>query len=186
MAGLVSRTDDWNADLPWILEVGNDGIILFEDDAHERGRKQDELRRQGFQVIGGSSFGDRLENDRKYAQSVLRDIGLPVAPMYEFDTLAEATSFVEAHPGRYVLKFSGDAFCASDNYVGRMRDGRDVVAVLAAKFRQSKTERVSFVLMTYVDGMEWASAPILTESDFLRRRVLTGNTKNSAQETSAS
>ena len=154
LAGLVSRTDDWNADLPWILEAGCDGIVLFENVAHERGRKQDELRRQGFQVIGGSSFGDRLENDRKYAQSVLSAIGLPVAPMYEFDTVAEATAFVEAHPGRYVLKFSGDEFGASDNYVGRMRDGRDVVAVLAAKFRQSETERMSFVLMTYVDGIE--------------------------------
>ncbi|MGB8306798.1 MAG: hypothetical protein WCE36_23460, partial [Pseudolabrys sp.] len=154
LAGLVCRTDDWNSDLPWILEAGCDGIVLFESVAHEHGRKQDELRRQGFQVIGGSSFGDRLENDRKYAQSVLSAIGLPVAPMYEFDTLAEATAFVEAHPDRYVLKFSGDKFGASDNYVGRMRDGRDVVAVLAAKFRQSETERMSFVLMTYVDGIE--------------------------------
>jgi phosphoribosylamine--glycine ligase len=154
LAGLVSRSDDWNADLLWIREAGCDGIILFENVAHERGRKQDELRRQGFQVIGGSSFGDRLENDRKYAQSVLSTIGLPVAPMYEFDTLAEATAFVEAHPGRYVLKFSGDEFGACDNYIGRMRDGRDVVAVLAAKFRQSETKRMSFVLMTYVDGIE--------------------------------
>jgi phosphoribosylamine---glycine ligase len=154
LAGLVSRSDDWNADLLWIREAGCDGIILFENVAHERGRKQDELRRQGFQVIGGSSFGDRLENDRKYAQSVLSTIGLPVSPMYEFDTLAEATAFVEAHPGRYVLKFSGDEFGACDNYIGRMRDGRDVVAVLAAKFRQSETKRMSFVLMTYVDGIE--------------------------------
>jgi phosphoribosylamine--glycine ligase len=68
--------------------------------------------------------------------------------------LVSPTAFVEAHPGRYVLKFSGDEFGASDNYVGRMRDGRDVVAVLAAKFRQSETTRMSFVLMTYVDGIE--------------------------------
>jgi phosphoribosylamine---glycine ligase len=78
LAGLVSRTDDWNADLLWILEAGCDGIVLFENVAHERGRKQDELRRQGFQVIGGSSFGDRLENDRKYAQSVLSAIGFKI------------------------------------------------------------------------------------------------------------
>jgi phosphoribosylamine---glycine ligase len=154
LAGLVSRTDDWKADLPWILEAGSDGIVLFENVGHEHGRKQDELRRQGFQVIGGSSFGDRLENDRKYAQSVLSAIGLPVAPMYGFDTLAEATAFVQAHPDRYVIKFSGDKFGASDNYVGRMRDGRDVMAVLTAKFRQRETERMSFVLMTYVDGIE--------------------------------
>jgi hypothetical protein len=67
-----------------------------------------------------------------------------------------------------------------------MRDGRDVIAVLAAKFRQSKTERISFVLMTYVDGIEMGVGAFLTESDFLRRHVLTGNTKNSAQGTSAS
>jgi phosphoribosylamine--glycine ligase len=154
LAGLITRTEDWEGDLLWAREAGADGIVIFENVLHERGPKQDELRRQGYQVIGGSSWGDRLENDRKLAQDVLGSVGMPVAPMHAFDTVADAQGFVEAHPGRYVLKFSGGEFGAADNYVGRMRDGRDVLAVLAAKFRQHETDRMDFVLMAHVEGIE--------------------------------
>ena len=126
LAGLVSKTDDWEAELSWIREAGPDGIIIFENVSHERGHKQEDLRRQGYHVIGGCSWGDKLENDRKFAQDVLASLGMPVAPMQAFDSLADAQRFVQRHPGRYVLKFSGDDFAAADNYVGQLKDGRDV------------------------------------------------------------
>ena len=167
LAGLVPRTEDWEADLLWVREAGPDGIVIFENVSYERGPKQDELRRQGYQVIGGSSWGDRLENDRKFAQDVLSSLGMPVAPMHAFDTVADAKGFVEAHPGRYVLKFSGDEFGAADNYVGQMRDGRDVLAVLAAKFRQHETERMDFVLMAHVEGIEMGVGAYFDGEHFL-------------------
>src|SRR4051794_20685820 len=55
MAGMVPRTDDWRAELPWIREAGDDGFMLFE--ATGFGPLQDELRRDGFHVIGGSALG---------------------------------------------------------------------------------------------------------------------------------
>ena len=69
--GLVERTADWRGELDWIRAAGRDGIILFENVAMNRGALQDELRGEGFNVIGGSAYGDRLENDRAYAQRVL-------------------------------------------------------------------------------------------------------------------
>ena len=167
LAGLVSPTDDWEAELPWIEEAGPEGIIILENVSHERGRRQEELRRQGYQVIGGCSWGDKLENDRKFAQDVLTSLGLPVAPMQAFDSLADAQRFVAHHPGRYVLKFSGDHFASADNYVGQLKDGRDVLAVLAARFRQHKTERMNFVLMTHVDGVEMGVGAYFDGARFL-------------------
>ena len=76
LAGLVTRVAEWKAELGWLREAGREGIILFENVAERRGALQDELRRDGFAVIGGSAYGDRLENDRGYAQEVLRGIGL--------------------------------------------------------------------------------------------------------------
>lgn len=172
MAGMIPRTDDWQADLPWIRDAGTDGYILFENVSYERGTLQDDLRRKGFQVIGGSSFGDKLENDRPYAQAILSSLGLPIAPMFEFDTLPAAAAFIGAHPGRYVLKFSGHEYGAADSYVGRMRDGRDVLGVLAAKFRQSKTERMDFVLMQHVAGVEMGVGAYFDGQRFLEPACL--------------
>jgi phosphoribosylamine---glycine ligase len=154
LAGLVSQTGDWESELPWVKQAGPEGIVLFENVSQGRGRRQEELRRQGYQVIGGSSWGDKLENDRKYAQDVLRSLGMSVAPMQAFETLADAQRFLKHHPGRYVLKFSGDDFASADNYVGQLKDGRDVLAVLVARFRQHQKERLNFVLMAHVDGVE--------------------------------
>ena len=50
LAGLVCRTDDWNSDLPWILEAGCDGIVLFESVAHEHGRNRMSCAGKGFRL----------------------------------------------------------------------------------------------------------------------------------------
>src|SRR3954468_385186 len=149
MAGLVEHTPDWEAELDW---VADNGIILFENVAQSRGELQDRLRREGFRVIGGSAWGDRLENDRAFAQRVLADIGLQTARTVEFADLASAEDFLDRHPGRYVLKFNGTNFSSNENYVGRFRDGADVRAVLRAKYFERQGEAFSFVLMEHIEG----------------------------------
>src|SRR5215210_4045420 len=86
LRGLVPRTPDWRAELDWIRAAGRDGVILFENVAEGRGAIQDSLRRDGFHVIGGSAFGDRLENDRAYAQDVLAELGFPKGHVWHFQT----------------------------------------------------------------------------------------------------
>src|ERR1700691_5356695 len=114
MAGLVDHTLSWERELDWIKASGNDGIILFENVARSRGDLQNNLRKDGFHVIGGSGYGDRLENDRAFAQRVLTDIGLQTARVEEFNDLGIANEFLMKHPGRYVLKFNGPNFSSKD------------------------------------------------------------------------
>ena len=76
LAGLVEQTADWRGELDWVRGGTGLGIILFENVAESRGELQDRLRRDGFAVVGGSAYGDRLENDRGYAQRVLQEGGL--------------------------------------------------------------------------------------------------------------
>jgi len=85
-----------------------------------RGKLQDQLRARGFNVIGGSAYGDRLENDRGHAQAVLAGLGLDIARTRSFGHPDAALTFLREHPGRYVLKFNGPGFASSDNYVGRL------------------------------------------------------------------
>ncbi len=153
LAGLVPRTDDWRRELDWVRDAGDDGIVIFEAVSEGYGALQDSLRKDGLSVIGGSDYGDRLENDRAYAQSVLAELGLQVAATHEFSDVALANDFLVANPGRYVLKFSGPGFASGDNYIGQASDGRDVRAVLAARMR-GRAGGTRFVLMEHVDGIE--------------------------------
>jgi phosphoribosylamine--glycine ligase len=166
LAGLVPQVADWRAALPWIREAGPDGIILFENVAKGRGALQDELRRDGFQVIGGSAYGDRLEGDRAYAQGVLASLGLQIAGVWEFEAAEPALAFLAENPGRYVLKFSGATFAATDNYVGRLPDGRDVAAMLRATLA-SHEGPARFILMEHVEGVEMGVGAYFDGSRFL-------------------
>ncbi|HEX8240721.1 MAG TPA: hypothetical protein VF574_13365 [Allosphingosinicella sp.] len=151
MAGLVPRAGDWRSELDW---VGRDGIILFEAVSEGYGALQDRLRGEGYRVIGGSAFGDRLENDRAYAQDLLAGLGLRTAAVRHFDDAESGEAFLADHPGRYVLKFSGPDFASSDNYVGQRPDGADVRAMLAARFRARGGEPAPYILMDHVEGVE--------------------------------
>ena len=152
MRGLVDHCENWENELPWIREAGADGIILFENVAQARGLLQDELRADGYQVIGGSAFGDKLENDRAFAQQILSNLGLQTCRVTEFSDAKDAISFLDIHPGRYVLKFNGPGFSSNENYVGCMPFGEDIRAILQA--RLSADIPSSFVLMDHVDGVE--------------------------------
>ncbi len=169
MAGLVPRIEDWRAQLDW---VGRDGIVLFEAVSEGYGALQDGLRRDGYSVIGGSAFGDRLENDRAYAQQLLADLGLKTAAVHGFGDAAGGLAFLAERPGRYVLKFSGPDFESSDNYVGRRPDGADVRAVLAARFRARGGAPADYILMDHVEGVEMGVGAYFDGENFLEPACL--------------
>lgn len=162
-AGLLDRTDDWQQELGWLREAGDDGIALFESASD--GATQDALRREGFHAIGGSAFGDRLEADREFGQAVLQSIGLHTAASHRFADHATAIAFIHERPARYVLKLNGADAVRTRNYVGVAPDGLDVIALLAHYARSSATaaspspqgngqDRDDFVLMEYLEGVE--------------------------------
>jgi phosphoribosylamine--glycine ligase len=151
--GLITRTADWRAELPWIRAAAWDGLILFEH-AH-MGETQDALRRDGFHVIGGSAFGDRLENDRAFGQAALRNIGLQTPRHRVFHDLRDAMDFVRKNPGRYVFKLNGSDFVSGQNYVGELDDGRDVTALLEHMEKYGRSSGPGeFILMDHKRGVE--------------------------------
>lgn len=150
LGGLVARTRDWREELAWIREAGSDGVVLFET-AHD-GVTQDALRREGYQVIGGSALGDRLESDRAFGQRILAAAGMQVAATHSFDDVGAAIDFVRRTRVRYVFKLAG-GYVSTSNYVGGMADGSDMVAYLAHQGRVLG-ERISFVLMEHLSGVE--------------------------------
>jgi phosphoribosylamine--glycine ligase len=167
LAGLVMQVADWRDELDWLRAAADQGIVLFENTAEQRGRLQDQLRQDGYYVIGGSAYGDRLENDRAFAQGVLGKIGLSVCPVHEFSDRQQALEFLGDHPGRYVLKFNGPM----ESFIGRLPDGRDVRAFLAG-LPPSATATDSFILMKHVEGVEMGVGGYFNGERFLKPSCL--------------
>jgi phosphoribosylamine---glycine ligase len=165
--GLVPHCADWKDELNWVRSAGADGMILFENTAKARGPLQDQLRKDGFNVIGGSAYGDRLENDRAYGQEVLRSLGLPTCPFHEFSDRRAAIAFLDRHPGHYVLKFNG----GRESFVGRLKDGRDVRAFLCGLSPDLK-DVDDFILMQYVNGVEMGVGAYFDGERFLQPSCL--------------
>ena len=165
-AGLLDFTADWQRELGWVRDAGEQGLVLFETACH--GAVQDELRRDGFQVIGGSALGDRLEADREFGQQVLRDAGLRTGASHRFNDYAAALRFLNDHPGRYVLKFNGAGAARTRNFVSAMHDGCDLRALLTLyQSRQPPGEAVDFVLMEHLEGVEVGVGGYFNGRDFL-------------------
>lgn len=152
-AGMLDFTTSWRRELGWLRAAKDEGVVVFESAV--KGELQDQLRREGFQVIGGSALGDRLEADREFGQQVLRDAGLHTARSRRFTDYRAAVDFVAANPGRYVLKLNGADSPRTRSYIGEMDDGADMLALLALyQARSTEGERVDFVLMDHLSGVE--------------------------------
>ena len=161
LSGLIDRVADWHAELDWVRAAGNDGCILFENVGAGRGELQDRLRRDGFNVIGSSTYGARLENDRAYAQRILAELGFSTAHTLEFSDARVAAQFIDQRPARYVLKSNG---ADAPSFVGSHSAGRDVQAVLEA---DGKFVGSSFILMDFIDGVEMGVGAYFNGTDFL-------------------
>ena len=163
MAGLVPHAEDWREELEWIRE-DEGGVILFE--AVGFGELQDHLRAEGFGVIGGSSFGDRLETDRSFALDLLAEQGLKVAPVRQFSSASQAIADVQREPRRCVFKLCDSA---GETFVGTFNDGSDIAAFLHA---HPPAERTPFILMDHVEGVETGVGAYFNGERFLRPSCL--------------
>jgi phosphoribosylamine---glycine ligase len=164
--GMVPQTQDWQKELGWIREAGPDGLIVFE--TADQGAAQDALRADGFQVIGGSALGDRLEADREYGQGVLREAGLRTAASHSFTSYRDASAFIASRRQRYVLKFNGANSPRTRNYIAQKADSSDLAALLAFyETHEGEEPAPDFVLMAYIEGVEIGVGGYFNGNEFL-------------------
>jgi phosphoribosylamine--glycine ligase len=165
LGGLIARVDDWRSELDWVRAADREGCILFENVGAGRGETQDALRRDGYNVIGSSAFGARLENERGFAQKLLDTLGFATAPVFEFSDRSEATRFITDRPARYVFKSNGPD---AATFVGHHSRGADVSALLAGDSPVGS----SFILMEFLHGIEMGVGAYFNGEEFLRPACL--------------
>jgi phosphoribosylamine--glycine ligase len=171
MAGMVEIVPDWESQLGWVEAAGREGFIVFETAHH--GAVQDALRARGFQVIGGSAYGDRLEADRGFGQQVMRACGMRTAETHAFDSFQAALEHLHAHPARYVYKPSGGGFASGRTFVGELSDGRDMRAYLQLQQRRWPSGAPEqLVLMERLTGVEVGVGAYFDGTRFLQPACL--------------
>ncbi|MGH8224519.1 MAG: phosphoribosylamine--glycine ligase, partial [Woeseiaceae bacterium] len=160
--GFVTKVDGWEPHVDWA------DVIIF-DDVLGQGEKAKKLRDAGKHVIGGTPYTDRLEDDRTFGQQELKRHGVSIIPYQEFTDFDAAIAHVEANPGAYVIKPSGEAQNIKRLlFVGREDDGKDVVHVLQSyKAVYADTVKV-FQLQRRVRGVEVAVGAFFNGREFMQ------------------
>lgn len=157
--GLIEKTDHWKNELNW---VGKDGLIVFDDVGY--GIEQDQLRKDGYRVVGGSAAGDRIEEDREYGQTILRQCGIQTLPCHNFENVDEAIVFVKDHMNDlWVVKKNGGHISHYCYVPDDKSANRDTIGLLerysALGFKninlQKKAQGVEIGIGRYFNGNDW-------------------------------
>ncbi len=157
--GFVEKCDDWQAHKDWA------DVIIFDDIGF--GEVADKLRKQGKLVVGGSTYTDKLEEDREFGQQELKKVGVNVLPHWDFTDFDEAIKFAQKNPGRYVVKPTSKGGEKELLFVGQEEDGKDVVQLLE-HYKRAWAKKISVLqLQKYVSGVEVAVGAFFNGVDFI-------------------
>lgn len=149
LEGFVKKTNNWKKELKW---VGKDGLIVFDDVGY--GQDQDNLRKKGYIVFGGSEEGERLERDRAYGQQIFREYGLKTVTLKDFSNPHEALRFAKKNPGQWVIKQNDHHYAKVSSYVGELSNGKDVIDMLEHFSNHSILKRQKISLQKKIIGIE--------------------------------
>jgi phosphoribosylamine--glycine ligase len=159
--GFVPKAQDWKAEVDWA------DVVVF-DDVLGMGAWAQELRGRGKQVVGGSPYTDRLEDDRAFGQQELKNAGVSIISHENFTSFDEAVKYVGANPNRYVIKPSGEAQNIKRLlFVGEEDDGRDVLQVLQDYKRAWSDKVKEFQLQRRIMGVEVAVGAFFNGAEFV-------------------
>ncbi len=147
--GLVKKIDNWKHGLSW---VGKDGLIVFDDVGY--GKMQDNLRKKGFSVFGGTFFGDKLETDREYGHAVFKEHGIKTVTLKDFENMDDAVMFIKKHHNKAWVAKQNNHASKTLNYTGQFDDSRDVVSVLRNYLQNKNINDARITLQERIDGVE--------------------------------
>jgi phosphoribosylamine---glycine ligase len=158
--GFVEKVDAWEPHKDWAE------VIVFDDIGF--GETAEKLRGEGKFVVGGSVYTDKLENDREFGQTELRDAGVNTLQSWNFTSFDEAVEFVKKNPDRYVIKPSGNAQNEKELlFVGQEEDGKDVEQVLEHYKLKWSNKIKFFQIQKFESGVEVGVGAFFNGRDFI-------------------
>ena len=145
---IVEKTKDWKKELRWVTKKG---LIIFDDSGF--GKIQDNLRKKGYLVFGGSEESDKLEYKRQHTEKIFKKHEIEFFPTKTFNNVIEAAEYVSKHPNMWVIKREKDnnKFVS---YVGHDKYGKDVLGLLKNYSLIPKINRQPVSLQERIMGIE--------------------------------
>lgn len=159
--GFLEKVEKWEDWVEWA------DVVVF--DHVEFGEQAEKLRKRGKNVIGGSVYTDKLEIDRSFGQSELKNHGVNILPSWNFSNYDEALEFLKNNPARYVFKPSGNTPSANKNllFIGEEEDGKDLIEILGQNKIIWQKKAPSFQLQKFVSGVEVAVGAFFNGQEFI-------------------
>jgi len=159
--GFLDKVRNWKSYVEWA------DVIVFDDVGF--GAQADKLRKAGKAVVGGSSYMDKLEDDREFGQSEMKKAGMLTLPNWNFSDYDEALKFIKDNPGRYVYKPSG--FVPGDwrglLFMGKEEDGNDLYEMLDSNKEVIQKKIKTFQLQKFATGVEVGVSAFFNGHDFI-------------------
>lgn len=161
--GIVKKIGSIKEGVEW---VGKEGLIIFDYVGY--GELQDELRKNGYSVIGGNKFGDKLEENRQYGQKILSTCGVKIAPSINFLSISELIEYLKKNKGPWVIKQNGSSSKLL-NYVGKLENNEDTISLLRNYKRNKyiRKQKVDFDLQKKICGIEIAIGRFFNGEDWV-------------------
>lgn len=159
--GFLPKVKNWRRHIAWA------DVIVF-DEVFGYGAIAEKLRAKGKLVLGGTTYTDRLEEDRSFGQQELKKAGVPILRYFEFSSCKAAGRYLKQHPGQYVVKVSGKM--QNDKnlvYVGQLADGSDVAQMLEHYQERYGFKITGLILQKRVNGVEIALGAFFNGQKFI-------------------
>lgn len=128
----------------------DDSIIIF--DSSGNGARADKLRYSGFRVFGSSRFADRLEHDREFGLSFMKQHGIDIPETKCFTDFNQGINFVKDNSDkRFVFKPSGSDLPTKLTY--SCSDSEDLILYMKYIEEHFGSEIEDFVLQEFIEGV---------------------------------
>jgi phosphoribosylamine-glycine ligase len=138
------------ADLMQRRETLRDAYWIW--DFNHSSAENEQLRGEGFRVLGGGTYAETMEHDRAACVGFVEKYGLRSPPSARFETHADARSFLEAHPDlAYVYK--PDTGAKYETFVPECEEPEEANQELRAHLATGEA-RGPFILQERKDGVE--------------------------------
>jgi len=124
-------------------------FIIF--DLNGDGKLADQLRKDGYKVVGGSELADKLEMDRAYGVKVAKQFGIKVPPTVEFKDVGQAIEYIKKNKKPLAIKVDNNKSEAS-SYVAKSQE--DMLDYINWQKEEGLINGDTFILQEVIHGSE--------------------------------